>query len=380
MIDMVYFQIVLFLLIFGLLAIYSSTFYHKLFFPLGQKGDYFKASLKWAGIGLIVFAGAIFFPLSILRRELFPSEVYRRRPFRFLPRPFSLISILWLIFFSCILYNVIWVLFGRAEVKRETGFFQPQEFFKYAHLFLMAQLSEEKDKRKANFWAVFLSLLGTVVILWQKAVGVAVIFFVANFFILYLMRVRRIFLLAYFLSAFLSITLGALCFSYAQERFSKFWCQREKKVDLKRPSDWMKFSHQDNAQIAIASGGLFGRGFGQGRQKFGFLRLIHTDFIFANICEEMGFIGAVFILLLFFFLLREGLIIASKFSFGFEYLFTSGVSIILFLYLFTHILVGLNIIPCTGQPLPFISYGGTSLVSNLWATGTVLNISHGMRR
>lgn len=369
-IDLIYFQAVIFLLALGIQAVYSTTFYERLFHLEVPQISYFFRTLKWMGIGLIVLFLSIGLDLSF----------YYSKPklFGIIQLPVTGSVFLWCFFFIGILYNVIRVLFFKEEVARSIGgFFQPQEFFKYAHLFLLAHLSEKKVN---EWWIVVLSLIGTLALFSQGAVGTAFIFFlfciIFFFFVIKLTPFCKFF---YVLSVVLFIIIGIWKTPYAKKRFGDFWNRKKERVDLAR-IDWRKLTHQDKARIAIASGRLFGRGLGRGLQKFGFLVLVHTDFIFANICEEMGFVGAIIILFLFFILFWRGLLIASAFHFGFEYMVAAGVSVILPLYLFVHILVGLNLIPCTGQPLPFVSYGGSALISNLWAVGTVLNISHSQRR
>uniref|UniRef100_A0A7C3UVQ3 Probable peptidoglycan glycosyltransferase FtsW n=1 Tax=candidate division WOR-3 bacterium TaxID=2052148 RepID=A0A7C3UVQ3_UNCW3 len=366
-IDLIYLQAVILLLIFGILSLYSTTFYERILSLPNPQGDYFKKTLTWVGIGLLVLFLSIIFPTSFYRSQFRLLGIFKF--------PFTGSFLLWIIFFSCLLFNVSRVLITK-QVARSTGFFQPQEFFKYAHLFLLANLAE---KGKNDWRIIVLSLLATLALFFQRAVGTAVIFFFSCLFIFFIIRMRITYILLYTFIIGISIAIGIWKIRYARERFEQFWERKEKRKDLMR-IDWRNLTHQENARIAIASGGWFGRGLGRGLQKFGFLVLVHTDFLFANICEEMGFVGAMLILSLFFILFWRGLLIASAARSGFEFTVASGVSIILCLYLFVHVLVGLDILPCTGQPLPFLSYGGSALISNLWAAGTVLNISYSERR
>ncbi len=373
-IDFLYLQTVLLLVGFGILAIYSHTFYSQIFF--GRYSCLHK-ELKFVGLGLLILLLTIVISLDNYRKSLLSANLSSKRFFRILfkvfPRPFTLISLLWLLFFGLILWNVGRVLFGGYDVKRESFFFQPQEFFKFAHLLLLSQMAED-DKRP--LLCVIFSLFATAAVFLQKAVGTAVILFLSSLFLFILMRLKTIFILFYLGLALSFIVVGVWKISYAQERLKGFIQRKRERIDFSRREDLKKMTHQDYSELAIGSGMLTGRGLGGGRQKFGFLSLVHKDFIFSGICEEMGFIGAVIILVLFFILLLRGFLIAAAFSSGFEYLISAGVSIIIGLYFFVHIFVGLNLIPCTGQPLPFVSYGGSALLSNLWAAGIVLNISY----
>jgi len=127
--------------------------------------------------------------------------------------------------------------------------------------------------------------------------------------------------------------------------------------------------------LAIGTGGFFGRGLGNGKQKFLFLPELQNDFIFANLAEEFGFIGCVFVLGLFAFIIWRGFKIAQKAPDTFSYLYTSSVMLLLAFQVLINIGVATAIIPVTGMALPFISAGGTSMVVLFAMMGPILNIS-----
>ena len=137
--------------------------------------------------------------------------------------------------------------------------------------------------------------------------------------------------------------------------------------------------HIRNALIAIGSGGLWGLGFGQSRQKYLYLPEAQTDSIFAIISEELGFIGAVFVIAAFTFLAIRGLKIAKEAPDTFGRLLGVGIVVWIAFQAFVNIAAMLSIIPLTGVPLPFISYGGSNLVVSLAAVGILMNISHQKR-
>ena len=132
--------------------------------------------------------------------------------------------------------------------------------------------------------------------------------------------------------------------------------------------------HVCQSLIAIGSGG-FGLGLGESRQKFLYLPEQHTDFIFAIIGEELGIVGTIVIVLLFCFLLHRGLKIASETSDLFLSLLAIGCTLMITLQAFMNIGVVVGILPCTGIPLPFISYGGSSLIATMMMAGILFNIS-----
>ncbi len=129
------------------------------------------------------------------------------------------------------------------------------------------------------------------------------------------------------------------------------------------------------SKIAIGSGGLKGKGFLEGTQtKLAFLPEQHTDFIFSVICEEFGFIGAFFVLALFMFILWRALSIAVQTKSRFSSLTAIGLATILFFHIFVNIGMTIGIMPVTGLPLPFLSYGGSTLITNTILVGLLLNI------
>lgn len=126
---------------------------------------------------------------------------------------------------------------------------------------------------------------------------------------------------------------------------------------------------------AVGSGRLFGMGLGQGRQKFLYLPEQHTDFIYAVLCEELGFFGALFVLLLFFAFMWRGLKIALKAPDTFGALLATGITIMVVLQALINIGVVTGSLPVTGITLPLISFGGSSLTLSLLGIGILLNIS-----
>jgi cell division protein FtsW len=133
--------------------------------------------------------------------------------------------------------------------------------------------------------------------------------------------------------------------------------------------------HIIQSLVAIGSGGLGGLGLGQSRQKFFILPERHTDFIFAITCEELGLIGGLIVLILFFILVWRGFYIASRAPDMFGYLTAAGITSIIGLQVIVNIGVVLSLMPTTGVTLPFISYGGSSTLFLAIGIGILLNIS-----
>ena len=129
------------------------------------------------------------------------------------------------------------------------------------------------------------------------------------------------------------------------------------------------------AMMAFVAGGFLGEGYGNSRQKLGWLPEGHTDFIFAVFAEEFGFLGCLLIIGLFLAFLQRGLIISSRCEDVFGKLLASGITVSITIQAFINMGVASSMLPATGVPLPFVSYGGTSLVITMCMIGVLLNIS-----
>ena len=126
---------------------------------------------------------------------------------------------------------------------------------------------------------------------------------------------------------------------------------------------------------SIGSGGFLGLGLGQSRQKYLYLPEEHNDYIFSIVCEELGYVGAVAILILFALLICRGYWIAAHSPDRYSFLVGVGITTLLSIQVFLNIAVVTNLIPCTGISLPFFSYGGTALLMQLGEMGIILSIS-----
>lgn len=128
--------------------------------------------------------------------------------------------------------------------------------------------------------------------------------------------------------------------------------------------------------IAVGTGGFLGEGFAQSKQKFSYLtETAFSDSIFAIFAEEFGFLGSAILVLVFVWIMFEGFKIAKNAPDKLGTLLASGITIWISMQAFIHFAVNVGLIPLTGMPLPFISYGGSSLVTSLTAIGILINIS-----
>ncbi len=132
--------------------------------------------------------------------------------------------------------------------------------------------------------------------------------------------------------------------------------------------------------VALGSGGMAGVGFGQGRQKLGFLPEAHTDFIFAMIGEEWGLVGVSVIVLLYMLLVLIGFRVAARAPDLFGKLLAVGIASMIAMQALLHMSVGLGLVPPTGLPLPLISYGRSNLLVTMASLGILMSIARSSGR
>jgi cell division protein FtsW len=168
------------------------------------------------------------------------------------------------------------------------------------------------------------------------------------------------------------ITVGALALPFIIQGYQK------ERVDMWLHPEKDPFGAGYNiiqAMMAFVAGGFFGVGYGNSRQKLGWLPEGHTDFIFAVFAEEFGFLGCLLIIGLFIAFLQRGLLISAKCDDVFGKLLAAGITVSICIQAMINMCVASSLIPATGVPLPFISYGGTSLFMTMCMVGVLLNIS-----
>lgn len=249
---------------------------------------------------------------------------------------------------------------------------QPSEFAQLAMILYMADLLSRKRGLLEDFVQGVLPalvVLGITVglILAEPDLGTAVALGVVAILILFVAQVRWRLVLALFLSALPIVTLLVLAKPYRVRRILGFlnpWADPE-------GAGFQLIQ----SLVAIGSGGLFGVGLGESRQKLFYLPAAHTDFIFSVIGEELGFLGATVLLVLVGCLVWFGLRVALSAPDPFGFLVGFGVVTLLALEAFIHVAVTTGMVPTKGLPFPLVSYGGTSLVVNLVSLAILLNVA-----
>lgn len=251
--------------------------------------------------------------------------------------------------------------------------FQPSELAKFAIIIFFATMMVKMGKKRMKtfkwgflFYLLCLGvLLGSLVL--QKHLSAIMIISITAGVMMFIGGTRIVYLVGL---VGLGIT-GAVAYilknPYAMNRIT---------VWLDPFSDFKGDGWQaSQSWMAISSGGIWGMGLGQGRQKHLFLPEPANDFIFAVVCEELGLVGAVLVLLVFMAFIVRGYIIAVKAADKFGTLVAAGITTHIALQIIMNICVVSGLMPVTGISLPFFSYGGTSLIMLLCEVGVVLNIS-----
>lgn len=338
---------VLGLVIFGVLMVFNASSVDAVK-TFGDQFYFAKRQALWGLVGITALFGFSFLPYTILRRVAIPVFAA---------------AILLLV---AVLIPGLGVAASGASRWLEAGpiSLQPGEFAKLALIIFLAMLLAQRQSLLPFLLPVVL-VAGLVML--QPDLGTTGIIILIGI-VLYFAAGSPIW---YFLGLLpllaVSTLIMVLTSTYRKERLLTF---------LNPENDPLGTSyHIRQILLALGSGGLFGVGLGQSRQKYLFLPEPMTDSIFAIIGEELGFVGATVVVLAFVFVVWRGLNIAGHTNEPFGKLLALGITVWIGIQAFVNIAAMVAIIPLTGLPLPFISYGGSSLIVMLAGVGMLLNIS-----
>lgn len=360
--DLPFFLIVIVLITIGLVMMFSASYAWGLY----EKQDsflYIRKQLLFAGVGLVGMLVVSWVDYHFLRMKVWVYGIFG----------VSLVMLVYVGLLSRIKDKTIrWIEVGGLFQ------FQPSEIMKFAIILLFAHMIARNYKKMhtiqygivpyigilgivAGLMMLQPHLSGTILIL---LIGV-VMMFVGGTKIKHLGVIAAIGVGVLILGVFVLMELTGV--NYFEERIQSF-LHPESDVQGSTFQTWQSL-------ITIGSGGLFGLGLGQSRQKFLYLPESQNDFVFSIVCEELGFIGAMVVILLFVMLIFRGFYIASKASDKFGALLVVGITVQIGLQALLNIAVVTNSVPNTGISLPFFSYGGTALMMQLFEMGVVLNVS-----
>ncbi len=324
-----------------------------------DEDPYFSRQMLWLIISLGVFFGAHFVDWRFLRR--------------------TRVSVMLFIFFMVLLLGL--VLFGAvsqggAQSWLSLGFFnlQPADPAKLALIIILAKYFSRRYVEIGHIRHIILSgfyaLMFFVLVAMQPDFGSAVMMFVVWFAMVMVSGISKKHLI-------LVVSTGILAF-LALWLFVFQPYQKDRIVSFIHPLADIQGTGYNAYQstVAVGSGEVIGKGIGYGTQsKLKFLPEYQTDFIFAAFSEEWGFVGGIIVLSLFVFLIMRMMNHAARAPSNFETLFTVGVAGLFIGHVCVHVGMNIGLLPVTGVPLPFMSYGGSHLVTEFFALGIISSMA-----
>jgi rod shape determining protein RodA len=345
--DLVMFSSSILLLVLGLLMIYSTT--------LTNPTNLMPRQLVYSLGGLVIFFVLAFFDYRNLKKSTW-----------------------WL--YLLIVISLVAVWFVGSNIRGSTrwidlGFFrvQPAEFAKLVMVIIMAKFLDQSGERLKHFRYVVLSAIymavPTFLILIEPDLGSALVVFGVWVAMLMISRIKKQHLMVLFV--------GILILAVSGWFFGLQEYQKERIYTFVNPTKDPRGSGYNVLQsiIAVGSGGLWGRGVGRGLQsQLKFLPERQTDFIFASTAEELGLFGSLFIILMFSIILYRLLITAHRARDNFGMYLSLGIFFMLLIQIVINIGMNIGILPVTGIPLPFLSYGGSSLLTTFAALGLAQSV------
>lgn len=360
-IDKPFFILVMVLLVFGLLMMFSASYA----WGLSEYNDgyyYLVSQLKSAGLGLLLM-----FATSYLDYHFFQNT-----------------KIAYIAFIATYLLTFYTAFFGIdvAGAKRWIQIgpisFQPSELLKVTFIIIFAYImSVNYPKFKDWKFCIipFTVIMGAValVLVLQRHMSAVMLVGIIGVSMMFISGMPK---KTFWKFIGVCAVFGMLLLIYKMASGSGFSYISERIQSWKNPeSDPSGTTFQTyESLLSIGSGGWFGLGFGESRQKY-YLPESQNDFVFAIICEELGFVGAMVVVLLFVLFIIEGFMIASRSKDRFGMLLAAGITIQIGSQALFNIMVACNAFPNTGISLPFFSYGGTALMIQLAEMGIMLNVS-----
>lgn len=339
----------------GIVMIYSASSIYA-YSTMGDSLYFLKRHLIFLAIGFAMMFIAMSIDMALLKKYA---------------KPIMIVSI-------AMLFLVLIPHIGRETGGARRWFrlgpinFQPSELAKIAIIIYMADLISRKETLMKTFLHGYLpavAVLGATVglVLLEPDLGTAITVSLIAFILLYVGGVRLSYIIGSFLASLPVLYLLLFSVPYRRKRIMVFlnpWAD-------KRGAGFQIIQ----SFIALGSGGPFGVGLGQSRQKLFYLPASHTDFIFSIIGEELGFVGVAAIISLFAIFIWQGMKVAFKAADTFQRSVALGIVSLIALETIINIGVTAGSLPTKGLPLPFISFGGSGLIFHLVAVGLLLNVA-----
>lgn len=341
--------LVAFLMTFGLLMIYDASSYNALQ-EFGDSFRYIKDQIFWTIVGM---GGLVFFYL------------FDYKKLYYLALPILLVSI-----FLLILVFVpglgISLLGAHRWIDLKFFTLQSSEFAKLALVIYLSAWFSGKEKGRLGAFLLLLGIVGGLIMA-EPDMGTAGIVFILSLSMYFLSGAPVVQLVPVIPVLAILGLLFAKLEPYRAQRIATF-------LNFNQSAETSSY-HVRQILIALGSGGLTGVGIGNSLQKYGFLPENTTDSIFAIIAEEVGLLGSAILIVVYLALILYGFKIAKAAPDNFGKLLSSGIVILVATQTIINLASQTALIPLTGVPLPFISYGGSALIVNMSAIGILLNIS-----
>ncbi|MFZ3173118.1 MAG: putative lipid II flippase FtsW [Carboxydocellales bacterium] len=352
-IDFYLFFSIICLLVIGMLMVFSASSVSA-YNQYNNPYYFFQRQMIWAVLGIAVMLVVSGYDYYKLKKLAFSGYV------------FGLLCLLAVLIVGKTINGAkSWIFLGFMS-------FQPSELAKPLVVIELARLLSQKQQKIQSFWegvGPSLVSLGVVcaLIMLQPDLGTTMVLVLTGFTMLFVARVKIIHLCLLGAGGGLLATLFMTMKTYRMERWQTF---------INPWRDPLGSGYQIVQSLyAIGSGGLMGLGLGQSKQKYLWLPEEHNDFIFAIVGEELGFIGASCIILLYALMASRGLQVARRAPDDFGRMLGAGLTAMIMVEASINLAVVTGSIPVTGVTLPFISYGGSSLLFKLFGMGILLNIS-----
>ena len=352
--DLPFLILTVMLVVIGIIMLFSASYARAYAEKEGRSAFYFARQGGIAAAGLAI--------MWVISR--FNYQIWRVASF-----PVLAVSIVFLV-----LVPIVGESEGGATRWIDLGFvnFQPSELAKMGVvLSFAAMMSMWRDRMQDPRYGLvpYILILGAIAFLLflEPHLSATIIIVMTGAVMMFLGGTDKKWLIGLAVAGLLVVGIYLLTRGYSGERF-KAWLHPD---EFAQDQGYQVLQ----SQYAIGSGGLTGLGFGRSRQKYLYLPEEHNDYIFAIVCEELGFIGAFLIVLLFLLLVLRGYWISMHAHDRFGALLVAGLITLLGLQVFLNIGVVSNLLPSTGISLPFFSYGGTALLVNLAQMGMILSVS-----
>ncbi len=323
---------------------------------------------RWALTHLVRFAFFLGMALMIAR---VPREVFKWAAY---PAYIGILALLMLV-------EMIGAIGGGSQRWLNLGFMtlQPSELMKPVIVLTLAHFYDNLPPAMTASWRGLLPAAGmvgipAVLVILQPDLGTALAITFGGLVVVFLAGLP----LKWFIGAGAAAAVAAplafftLLHDYQRRRVTTF---------LDPESDPLGAGyHITQSKIAIGSGGMFGKGFGQGSQShLEYLPEAHTDFVFATMAEEWGILGGLFVLLVFGLIFRWGLAVAQGSRDRFSQLLAAGMTTTIFFYVAINLMMVMGLAPVVGIPLPFVSHGGSSMMTNMICIGTIMAVARWRR-